>query len=211
MTATANGWMASRPPEAVLAGPVHLRRVLAGDSAELAAAVNESLGQLAPWMPWASQAATPESQSAFLSQAAEGWEMGREFDYLMRLPGPVGRRGARAADRVDQGSRGPEVSGPVVGSCGLHARVGPGALEIGYWVRTSHHRRGIATAAAGKLTAVALSLPEVSRVEIHCDAANIASAGVAAKLGYRLDRVDPVPPAAPGESGRKMIWVLATR
>src|SRR5262249_60537312 len=68
-------------------------------------------------------------------------------------------------------------------------------------------RRGFATAAAEALTSAALGLPGVRRVEIHCDEANVASAAIPRKLGYRLDRVVAHEPEAPGESGRRMIWV----
>jgi len=44
-------------------------------------------------------------------------------------------------------------------------------------------------------------------VEIQCDEANTASAGVPRKLGYRLDRVENHEKEAPGERGRRMIWV----
>ena len=45
------------------------------------------------------------------------------------------------------------------------------------------------------------------RVEIHCDEANVRSAAVARRLGYRLDRLEDRPITAPGEHGRHMIWV----
>jgi RimJ/RimL family protein N-acetyltransferase len=57
------------------------------------------------------------------------------------------------------------------------------------------------------LTGVALALDGVTRAEIHCDQANLASAAIPRKLGYHLDRVDPHEPEAPGEQGRRMIWV----
>src|SRR5215472_2628482 len=41
-------------------------------------------------------------------------------------------------------------------------------------------------AAEPALTKVALALPGVDRVEIHCDAANAPSAAIARNLGYRL-------------------------
>ena len=50
------------------------------------------------------------------------------------------------------------ADGSVVGGCGLHRRIGPSALEIGYWVHVAHTRRGIATAAAGALTAVGFGM-----------------------------------------------------
>jgi RimJ/RimL family protein N-acetyltransferase len=59
------------------------------------------------------------------------------------------------------------------------------------------------------LTEVGLSLDGVTRAEIHCDAANQASAAIPRKLGYHLDRVDDHPPEAPGEQGHRMVWVLS--
>ena len=97
--------------------------------------------------------------------------------------------------------------GAIVGGCGLHRRVGEGGLEIGYWVHVDHGRRGIATALARALTDAALALPDVDRVEIHCDEANVRSAAVPRRLGYRLDRIDDDEVTAPAEIGRSLIWV----
>jgi RimJ/RimL family protein N-acetyltransferase len=99
----------------------------------------------------------------------------------------------------------------VVGGCGLHRRVGVEALEIGYWVNAAHTRRGYAAAAARALTEVALALPGIVRVEIHCDIANVASAAVPRGLGYRLDRVVDDRIEAPGEAGPLMVWVTERR
>jgi RimJ/RimL family protein N-acetyltransferase len=41
------------------------------------------------------------------------------------------------------------VSGQVVGSCGLHGRIGPGGLEIGYWTHPSFLREREAPAEVG--------------------------------------------------------------
>ena len=98
--------------------------------------------------------------------------------------------------------------GTLVGEIGLHRRIDDASAEIGYWIAASQSRRGFGTLAAGAMTSVALALPGVSRVEIHCDEANAASAAIPRKLGYRLDRVEKRMPEAPGESGRLMIWTL---
>jgi RimJ/RimL family protein N-acetyltransferase len=45
-------------------------------------------------------------------------------------------------------------------------------------------------------------------VEIHCDEANVRSAAVPRRLGYRLDRVEDGDRTAPADTGRRMIWVL---
>jgi len=74
-----------------------------------------------------------------------------------------------------------------LGGTGLHPRVGPGGIEIGYWVRASVARQGIATEAAAVLTRVAFEVCEADRVEIRIDPANEASLGVPRKLGFPLE------------------------
>lgn len=174
------------PPEQVPAGALLLRKMRRDDAVPVAAAVGASLDHLRPWMPWATpEAADHRSQLARIEEAAEMWATGTDYIYLIM---------------VDDGAT-------VAGTIGLHRRVGDGGIEIGYWISAEHTRRGYATAAAGALTPVALALPGVRRVEIHCDEANVPSAGVPRKLGYRLDHIEPHEPEAPGERGRRMIWV----
>jgi RimJ/RimL family protein N-acetyltransferase len=170
------------PPEVIDAGSLVLRRGTGDDAADLAAAVAESLDHLAPWMPWATaEAATVEAQRRRLAEGGWGPD---DYPYLIM-----------------------SKSGDIVGACGLHRRIGPTGLEIGYWVSVRHTRCGYATTAAEALTRTALSLPGIERVEIHCDEANVASAGVPRRLGYRLDRIEGHSIDAPAETGRFMIWV----
>ena len=181
----------SFPPERVDGGVLVLRRVQMEDATGIAQAVAVSLDHLRPWMPWATpEAASPRSQMTRVAEADELWETGTDFIYSL-LP------------LTDDPAGGELVAGQV----GLHRRVGDGAIEIGYWVAATHVRRGLGTAAAGAMTPVALGLPGVTRVEIHCDEANAASAAIPRKLGYRLDRIGPHEPEAPGERGNRMIWV----
>jgi RimJ/RimL family protein N-acetyltransferase len=178
-------WLDQRPPEQLDAGPFQLTRVTPDDAPALIGAVNASLSHLRPWMPWAQDPATPESIGTFLQGADGQWDGFQEFQFVIRET----------------------RFGPIIGSCGLHTRLGVGALEIGYWVHVAHIGHGVATAAAGALTVAALRLRSVHRVEIHCDAANLRSAAVPAKLGYRLDRTEPRPPTTPGETRDQMVWV----
>ena len=163
-----------------------LRRVRAEDAGAIAAAVGASLDHLRPWMAWAApEAADPRTQRVRAAEADEMWAAGTDSIYSVFTA----------------------EEGTLVGAIGLHRRVGDGGIEIGYWVAAQQTRRGFATAAAEALTSVALGLPGVTRVEIHCDEANIASAAIPRKLGYRLDRIDEREPEAPGERGHRMIWV----
>jgi RimJ/RimL family protein N-acetyltransferase len=188
-TSPVAGWLTERPAESIHEGDLVLGRPVATDLDELKAAVNSSLAELRPWFPWGQEAATDRSVGEFLSNAARGWETGTDFAYLVR--------------ELEEGA----PSGGIVCGCGLHVRLGSGALEVGYWVRTDRTRRHIATRAAGALTRAALALPGVERIQIHCDQSNQPSAGVAAKLGYVLDRTERKEPTAPGETGRFMVWV----
>jgi RimJ/RimL family protein N-acetyltransferase len=170
------------------AGPVVLRRNRRSDADDTARAVRESLEHLEPWMPWAEpRAGTRESQAARIAETELGWQRGTDFVYAMRRPD------------------GPEDE--IVGIIGLHRRIGPRALEIGYWTHVEHSGRGYMSAAAKAVTEAAEALDDVDRVEIHTDEANVRSAAIPQKLGYRLERVDVRRPEAPGESGRLQIWV----
>jgi RimJ/RimL family protein N-acetyltransferase len=174
------------PPERVKAGPVIVRRVRATDAGAIAAAVGVSLDHLRPWMPWATaEAADRRNQLARVAEADQGWESGLGYTYSVLTA----------------------AHGTLVGEIALHRRAGEGSMEMGYWIAASHAGRGYGTSAGDAMTAVALALPGVHRVEIHCDEANAASAAIARKLGYRLDRIEERQPEAPGESGRLMVWV----
>jgi RimJ/RimL family protein N-acetyltransferase len=174
------------PPELVEAGMLILRRVRAADAGAIAAAVGASLDHLRPWMAWAvPEAADPRTQRVRVMEADEMWAAGTDYIYSVIT--------------ADEGT--------LVGAIGMHRRIGDGGIEIGYWTAAQQARRGFATEAAEALTSVALGMPGVTRVEIHCDEANIASNAIPRKLGYRLDRVDDHEPEAPGERGRRLIWV----
>jgi len=175
------------PAEEVRSARLVLRRVQADDAEGIATAVGASLDYLKPWMPWATvEAAEPRTQRIRAAEADELWEAGTDFIYSVLLQ--------------------PTLT--VIGEIGLHRRVGDGGMEIGYWIDTRYAGRGLGTEAAGTLTGLALALPGVTRTEIHCDVANQASAAIPRKLGYQLDRVEAQQPEAPGEQGRRMVWVL---
>ncbi|HZT64717.1 MAG TPA: GNAT family N-acetyltransferase [Acidimicrobiales bacterium] len=175
------------PPERLDAGDgIVLRREQEADAEAIAAAVGESLDHLRPWMPWAQPSeARAEAQRERIAASRQAWDEGSIFTYAVTRQGVAG----------------------VVGVFGLHRRLGPGAIEMGYWVHPRHVNQGVATAAARVLTEAALGLADVDRVEIHCDEANLASQAVPRKLGYRLDRIEDDEVTAPAETGRSMIWV----
>lgn len=170
-----------------LAGPrgVVLRRWLPSDAVALATAVTESLEHLRPWMPWIAQ----EPMSV---------------EQRIRLMGDWDRDWAAGGDTV----MGAFVDDRVVGGAGLHRRIGPDGLEVGYWIHTRFTRRGLATLVSALLTDAAFELPEIQRVQIHHDKANVASGGVPRKLGFaKLKEIrDGI--EAPGEVGISCHWEI---
>lgn len=178
----------SAPPERIELGALTLRRSTGADAATIATTIAANLDHLAAWMPWATPAtAGLEAQQERLKQTVRAWEAGSDFEFIV----------------VPRG----QADGPVLGVFGLHRRVGPRAIEMGYWLAHDITGRGYATAAARALTQAALGLEDVDRVEIHCDEANVRSRRVPERVGYRLDRIEDDEVTAPGEVGRSMIWV----
>jgi ribosomal-protein-serine acetyltransferase len=174
-----------RPGELLTCGPVTLRRWRAADSDAVCDLVLGSLEHLRPWMPWA-VGFGPQDAAQFTERCEQDWGSGAAFNYAVTS------------------------GGAAVGSCGLMARIGPGGLEIGYWVDAGHLRRGLATAAAAALVSAAFGLPGIDRVEIVHDEANVASSGVPRKLGFTeiARRPHPDGPETPAESGTDVVWRL---
>ena len=167
-----------------------LRCWRSGEAPLLKDAIDSSLAELRAWMPWATSEPTPV---ATIEERLEGFheEFAAGRDWMYAIFDAAGGR--------------------VVGGCGLHPRRGPGVLEIGYWIRTDLTGRGFASEAAAALTRVAVERHGVACVEIRCDARNLASAGVARRLGYRHERTlaDDLT-ATDGTLRDTMVWALFT-
>lgn len=153
------------------------------DAPRLTAAVARNLDHLRPWMPWvASEPLSLHQRRALI----EDWERDRQA----------------GGDTV----LGIFLDGRIAGGCGLHHRIGPGGLEIGYWVDVEHLRRGIATVVAARLTGVAFALRSIDQVEIHNDRGNAISGRIPAKLGYRLIAEVARAPVAAADTGVACHW-----
>ena len=132
------------------------------DAPALKAAVDASREYLLPWMPWARQETSLQMQIDRLRQVRGRFDLGKDFVY-----------GLFSRDESQ-----------VLGSSGLHTRVGDRARMIGYWIHVDHAGQGYATEASAALTKVAFLVEDMDRIEIHCDPANTASAAIPRKLGY---------------------------
>ena len=136
------------------------------DAPLLRAALEASEGHLRAWTPWVVDGRVPGlSLEERLARHAAAFASGGEWVYGIFDPRET----------------------EVLGGCGLYPRVGPGAVELGYWLAASQTGRGLATTAAAALTAVAFAAPGIEHVEIRCDPRNVASARVPHRIGYRAD------------------------
>jgi RimJ/RimL family protein N-acetyltransferase len=133
------------------------------DAPLLKEALDSSLEHLRPFMDWAHDEPQPVEKKADLLRSFRAmFDSGESF--VMGI-----------FDRAEA---------QVLGGSGLHSRIGPGGLEIGYWIRSSATRQGIATETSAALTRVGLEVCGADRIEIRIEPRNEASFGVPRKLGF---------------------------
>jgi RimJ/RimL family protein N-acetyltransferase len=173
-------------PQRVEDGDTALRRYSIDDAGPMAQMVRECMDHLVPWLPWASD-----------ETAAVGTQLTRMRESIKGYEQPDGTWDYAVCDR----------GGRLIGSAGIVVR-DDGRVEIGYWVHIDAVGHGHATRAARMLTEVWREHRAEARIEIRCDEANVKSANVAHKLGYRLEAVIDHPIEAASETGRMMIWAL---
>jgi ribosomal-protein-serine acetyltransferase len=173
-----------RIPESIDAGPITLLRWTVDRAEDLDQAINESLPELIPFMPWATADHDLAATINYLVHSRSEWDNGENFKYAMLAP-----------------------NGGLVGACGLMSRRGPDVYEIGYWVHSAHAGKGYATHAALALAKTGLGQPGIGRAEIHHDIDNPASGRVAAKAGFHEVSPIAVRKKTPGSSGIHRVWI----
>jgi RimJ/RimL family protein N-acetyltransferase len=133
------------------------------DAPVLRAALDESDQHLRPWIPFMKdEPRTLEQTAGWLRGHRANFDLDQNFRYAV-------------FDRENQSLLGENM---------LLSRVGPGALEIGYWTAKRAVGRGIATEASCAMLRVAFEIAGTGRLEIHCAPENAPSAAIPAKLGF---------------------------
>jgi RimJ/RimL family protein N-acetyltransferase len=156
-------WEGPPAPYRIETGRLVVRCYEPRDAALLKEAIDSSLEHLREWMPWTdAEPQTLEEKTKLIESFGVMWDAGENFTY-----------GIFSADE----SR-------LLGGTGLHPRVGPGGLEIGYWVRADSTRQGIVTESTAALARVGIEICDADRIEIRIDPRNVASFGVPRKLGF---------------------------
>ena len=147
-------------------GVLLLRPPRPGDAPAITAAVRESLAELHPWMDWATQVYDESAASRWLVFTQLAWEHASGFQFVVT----------------------DAKTGEYIGNCGID-----GVNEkyrfcnIGYWVRTSRTKQGVASRAVRLAARFAFQTVGLVRAEIVIAAGNIASQRAAQKAGAHYE------------------------
>ncbi|WIV19863.1 GNAT family N-acetyltransferase [Paenibacillus polygoni] len=155
-------------PESFESKRLIIRAPKYGDGAASYEAVQESMEELRPWMPFANDSLTPENSEINIRQA--------HLKFLKR-----------SDLRLMLFSK---ENGQLVGSSGLH-RIDWDVrkFEIGYWLRSSYAGQGYMSESVEAITNYAIRELAANRIEIRCDARNVKSAKVAERNGFVLEGI----------------------
>jgi RimJ/RimL family protein N-acetyltransferase len=155
----------TQPPH-LTNGVITLRPLVPADEAEAYAAVVESQPNLARWLDWATRDYAREDMRSFIATSRHAWATGTAYPFGI----------------FDN------ETGQVIGTIALnHIIPANRAANLGYWVRSSRLRKGVASAAVRLMTSFAFEQAGLSRLEIACLPENAASRGVAEKAGAQFE------------------------
>ena len=153
--------MAGGAAPAAGAPGVEIRPYRLNDAVAMAEAVRESVAELRPWMPWCHGDYSVEESRSWIEQQVPAFQRRDEFEFAIVA-----------------------TEGRILGGCGLnHLDALNRRANLGYWVRSSETRRGVATAAVHLLCEWAFENTDLVRLELVIASGNAASHRVAEKSG----------------------------
>lgn len=138
------------------------------DIPEFVHAVCESSNSVGIWMPWCHEGYTDAQAQVWFACCAENIRNGRAYDL--------------GIFSIDEKTL---YGGIAINQINAKHRYG----VIGYWVRESKQRRGIATQAVRLISSFGFDELKLSRLEIPIAEANHASQGVAEKAGAAYEGI----------------------
>jgi RimJ/RimL family protein N-acetyltransferase len=149
------------------AGATRIRPYRVDDAPAVWEAVRESMAELQRWMPWCHPGYSIDDSRSWLETQVPAFEQGTAFEF--------------AIVSADQ---------QYLGGCGLNQidTINQRA-NLGYWVRTSAARRGVATHAVCALRDWGFQHTGLLRLEVVVAVGNAQSQRVAVKAGAALEGV----------------------
>jgi RimJ/RimL family protein N-acetyltransferase len=143
-------------------GGLRLRPYRSEDASPLLAAVRESIESVGRWLPWCHAGYAAHDAEAWIAHCGENWRSGEHFAF--------------AAFDTE--------SGEFLGGLGLNQRNRlHNFMNLGYWVRASRQRHGVAVRAAHLVATFGFEQLGLTRIEIVAEIENLASRRVAEVLG----------------------------
>ncbi|MEL6658611.1 MAG: GNAT family protein [Bacteroidota bacterium] len=158
------------------------------DAELLKRSIDESLEHLLPWMTWAKN--EPESiqvKRERIRRFRGEFDLGLDYTF-----------GIFSRDEQQ-----------LIGSTGLHTRIGKNAREIGYWINANYVQQGYATETVSALIKVSFEIEELERIEIRIIPENRASQRIPKKLGFLYEGTLKNRMAdTEGQARDMMIWTM---
>ncbi len=143
------------------AATIAIRPYLVDDAEAMAAAARESVVEVQPWMTWCHAAYSVDEARAWLQVQVSAFGARTAFEFA--IVSPAGHYlGACGLNRIDHLNR---------------------RANLGYWVRSSAARQGVATVAVRSLRDWAMENTDLVRLEIVVALGNAASLRVAERAG----------------------------
>jgi RimJ/RimL family protein N-acetyltransferase len=139
-----------------------------GDDEALFDAVRESVGRVGRWLPWCHAGYGRNDAAAWIAHCQAGWNSGKHFAFAV----------------FDV------ATGELLGGVGLNQRNRVHRhANLGYWVRESRQRQGVAAAAAGWVARFGFQQLGLVRIEIVIQPDNRASRRTAEKTGAKFEGI----------------------
>ena len=140
---------------------ITIRPYRSGDESAAFEAASESVRRVYPFLPWCRPGYTFQESAAWVGAQTAAFAAGTQYEFVIE-----------------------GVDGRFLGGCGINQidTVNRRA-NVGYWVRTSAMRKGVATAAVRRVVAWAFANTDLGRLEIVVSTRNAASLRVAEKVG----------------------------
>ncbi len=146
---------------------LRLRRPGLDDVDGLQDAIDESFGDLHPWMDWCRPDAGMVETRSWIAMQGVHRDEGTAHEFLI-LDGDGRILGCCGVNGIDRASR---------------------TANLGYWVRTSAAGRGVAPRAVRTLVEWVHGHTDLERLEIVCAVGNTRSQRVAEKVGARREGI----------------------
>jgi len=132
------------------------------------AAVTESIAEVSPWLPWCHVGYSRDETEGFIKLAVAAWAQATHYPFAILDEGAQTFLGGIAINHIAKLNR---------------------LANVGYWVRTSRTKQGIASAAVRLVSQYAFNSLGLTRLEIACIPANASSRRVAEKAGAKFEAV----------------------